>query len=92
MSEQIFLISQDDIKIKKIIQEQSDQMLTMVDVINVYDNETKELNKKIKDLEKQNESTIKIFNNQILLFVALLIIALLMFYKMSHTSSNTVVV
>lgn len=80
-NQQDFLVKNDDEKIKKIIQEQSDQMLTMVDVINVYDNELKGLNKKIQDLEKQNNDAKSIFNNQLLLFVLTLIILYLLYFR-----------
>lgn len=80
-NQQDFLVKNDDEKIKKIIQEQTDQMLTMVDVINVYDIETKALNKKIHDLEKQNNNAKSIFNNQLLLFVLTLIILYLLYFK-----------
>jgi hypothetical protein len=80
-NQQDFLIKTDDVKIKKIIQEQTDQMLTMVDVINVYDAETKALNKKIRDLEQQNNDVKGIFNNQLLLFVLTLVILYLIYFR-----------
>lgn len=76
-----FLVKNEDEKIKKIIQEQSDQMLTMVDVINVYDIETKALNKKIQDLEIQNYNAKSIFNNQLLLFVLTFVIFYLLYFR-----------
>lgn len=78
---QDFLIKNGDNRIKQIILDQSDQMLTMVDVINVYDKQTKELNKKIQDLEQQNNVAKSIFNNQLLLFVLTLIILFLIYYR-----------
>lgn len=80
-NQQDFLVKTDDTKINKIIQEQSDQMLTMVDVINVYDTETKALNKKIRDLEIQNEDVKSIFNNQLLLFALTLVILYLLYFR-----------
>lgn len=82
-NKQNFVIDNNDINIKKIIQEQSDQMLTMVDVINVYDIETKALNKKIQELQKQNEIIKSIFNNQLLLFGLTLIILYLLYYRLN---------
>ena len=82
---QEFLINDNDVKIKKIIQDQSDQMLTMVNVINAFDNQTKELNKKIDDLTKQNDIAKNIFNNQLLLFGLTLVILYLFYYKFKST-------
>jgi len=81
---QEFLINDNDNKIKKIIQEQSDQMLTMVDVINVYDAQTKELNKTIEDLKKQNDVIKNVFNNQLLLFGLTLIVLYLFYYRLKN--------
>jgi hypothetical protein len=83
---QEFLINDNDNKIKKIIQEQSDQMLTMVDVINAYDTQTKELNKTIEDLKKQNDVAKSIFNNQLLLFGLTLIVLYLFYYRLKKTN------
>lgn len=84
-NQQNFLIDENDTKIKKIIQEQSDQMMTMVDVINTYDFETKALNKQIEDLQKQNETAKNIFNNQLLLFGLTLVILYLLYFKLKFS-------
>lgn len=80
-NEQELTIKNDDVKLNKIIQEHSDQMLTMVDVINVYDAETQKLNKKISELESQCANATSIFNNQLLLFTLTAIIFYLLYLR-----------
>lgn len=70
-----------DIKTDQIIQEQSDQMFAMVDIINVYSEESKMLNKKINELEKENNKIKDIFNNQLILFMLIMIIMYFMYFK-----------
>jgi PIN domain nuclease of toxin-antitoxin system len=76
-----FFVADNDKKLKNAIQEQSDQLLTMVDIINMYDTQTKLLNDKVKLLEQENQYTKSIFNNQLLLFLLVLVILYLIYYR-----------
>ena len=60
-------------KLKRIIDEQSHQMLALVDISNAHSNENEILKNKIKQLE--NDDTLKeMFNFQSLLFILLILI------------------
>jgi hypothetical protein len=76
-----FLVADNNKNLKNAIQEQSDQLLTMVDIINMYDEQTKLLNGKIKSLEYENQHTKSIFNNQLLLFILILVVLYLAYYR-----------
>lgn len=71
------IIPTENTQINNIIQEQSDQMLSMVDIINIYESENKQLT------EKNNLLT-NIFNRQLLLFALLFI----MFYLIHRKHCN----
>jgi len=72
-------------KLKRIISEQSNQMISLVDISNAHSSQNEVLKNKIKELESQNEqlssninSLKDIFNLQSLLFTLLIFIFLIL--------------
>jgi uncharacterized membrane protein YukC len=75
MSKEFLIKNNDANNINKLLQDQSDQMLTLVDIINVYDKETQNLKKTISNISSYNQD---IINNQMLLFITL--VSLLIYF------------
>ena len=61
-------------KLKRIIDEQSHQMLSLVDISNAHSSENEILKNKIKQLESDSNTLKDIFNLQSLLFVLLILV------------------
>ncbi len=57
-----------------LLSEQSNQMLSLVDIINVYDEETENLKRKIEENDKVINNLKIMFNVQILLFLIILVL------------------
>jgi hypothetical protein len=64
-------------KYKKIIAEQSDQMIALVDISNAHGDENTRLNNVINQMRHENDELKETFNLQTLLFMLL---ALILFY------------
>ena len=68
-------------KYVRIIAEQSDQMLFLVDISNAHTNENTRLQNIIKDMHYENDELKESFNLQMLLFVLLVLV---LFYVLKH--------